>query len=296
MKPTLAQWWEQGTLVPIIVAGIPVHVFVWDSHDGQQSDTVTLLHGWPTSSWDWSCIARDLAESRRVIAPDFLGLGRSCKGDSVPYDLRSQADMILALWQTLDVTSSAVVSHDFGTIITQELLAREHVRTAPALVNSVVWLNGSLDPSRYQPTPGQLALLDPEHGPALAQLVDQNTFVDALANVHVQRPDADELAQHWTAMSLDNGHLGSPRFLRYIPDRADDATRLLAAFTDATIPMRLIWGVDDPVSGRAQLDALTMLRPDIPVHELTATGHYPHTERHQLVAEILMDARSDPRH
>lgn len=89
-------------------------------------------------------------------------------------------------------------------------------------------------------------------------------------------------------MSRDDGHLGSPRFLRYITDRADDAARLLGAFATATIPMHLIWGVDDPVSGRRQLDALTTLRPDVPATELADTGHYPHTERHHEVAAVLL--------
>jgi pimeloyl-ACP methyl ester carboxylesterase len=228
-----------------------------------------------------------MATSARVIAPDFMGLGRSSKGDAIPYDFRTQADMLVALWEHLHVATTAIVAHDFGTIVTQELLARQHEGILPTLIESVVWLNGSLDASRYEPTPGQLALLDPDHGPALAHLIDHTTFTEALAGVHARRPADDELAQHWTAMSLNEGHLGSPRFLRYIPDRADDAARLLEAFTHATIPMRLVWGVDDPVSGRTQLEALTAARPDLPVLELADTGHYPHTEQHEAVSAVL---------
>ena len=38
---------------------------------------LTLLHGFPTSSWDWSRVAPDLARSHRLLGFDFLGFGDS---------------------------------------------------------------------------------------------------------------------------------------------------------------------------------------------------------------------------
>ena len=51
-----------------------------------------LVHGYPTSSWDWSRIWDALASRRRVIAGDMLGFGLSDKPAS-GYSIRRQADL-----------------------------------------------------------------------------------------------------------------------------------------------------------------------------------------------------------
>lgn len=287
MTDTLEQWWSGGVPQVVEVGGSPFVLFERElgRPDGP---CIALLHGWPTSSWDWAPIAPALAAEHRVVAPDFLGLGASSKGGGVPYDIRSQADAIVELWELLGVDRTAVVAHDFGTIVTQELLARRAEGSLTVELTDITWLNGSLDPSRYRPTAGQLALLDPDHGSAMAALIDRDLFANGLAAVHGHTPTAAELTQHWLAMSRLDGHLDSPRFLGYIDDRAADAARLLGAFVEADLPMQLVWGLADPVSGAEQLDGLRSLRPDLEVREIADAGHYPHTERPDLVADVIL--------
>ena len=45
----------------------------------EQADTLLLLHGFPTSSYDWRLVLPELRARFRVVAPDLLGFGASDK-------------------------------------------------------------------------------------------------------------------------------------------------------------------------------------------------------------------------
>jgi hypothetical protein len=106
-------------------------IFYRDSLDDSPSSssangkpTLLLLHGYPSSSFDWHPIWAKLAKRFRLIAPDFIGLGFSDKPQSHVYSLLEQADMVTALMASLDLHSAHVLSHDYGVSVAQELLAR----------------------------------------------------------------------------------------------------------------------------------------------------------------------------
>ena len=59
--------------------------------------TVVLMHGFPTSSYDWRGVVERLRGRFRVIAVDFLGFGLSDKPVAFGYSLFQQADLIEAV-------------------------------------------------------------------------------------------------------------------------------------------------------------------------------------------------------
>src|SRR4029078_3089489 len=86
---------------------------------------VCLLHGLPTLCYDWRGVVDRLAGGVRAIAPDLLGFGLSDKPAAYSYSLFQQADNIEALLARLKVRVVHVVSHDLGTSVHSELLARQ---------------------------------------------------------------------------------------------------------------------------------------------------------------------------
>ena len=81
------------------VWGVPVRV---------AGPWLTLLHGFPTSSWDWAPVAPALAARYRLLALDFLGFGASAKPRRHRYRIAEQADLVEALWRHHGVTSTAL--------------------------------------------------------------------------------------------------------------------------------------------------------------------------------------------
>ncbi len=82
-----------------------------------------LLHGFPTSSFDFHRVVDGLAARRRVLLFDFLGFGLSAKPDR-PYRLVDQADLAVALVAELGVDRLGLLTNDIGDTVGGELLAR----------------------------------------------------------------------------------------------------------------------------------------------------------------------------
>lgn len=287
---SLTAWRAQGERLELPVGDGTVTVFR-RSAGPVSGDHWTLLHGWPTTSWDWSPVAPAIEARHRTLAFDWPGLGASDKGDEVDYRIDALADTLIALWHHDGVTGTRIVAHDVGTIVAQELLARSLDQALDVAIDSVTWLNGSIYPDLYQPTDTQLALLDPDTGPELAAAIDEQLYAAGLATVHHpdHRPGPEVLAQHWQAFSERNGTAEMPRFLGYIPERAGRAERYVTAIESTSIPQRFIWGDADPVSGNQQSARIRQrFGAGVDLVTFADCSHYPHTERPADVAAELL--------
>ena len=268
---TLSSWWEAGTRVPVQTKAGAADLFVWEAGQGS---AVTLLHGYPGSSYDWSEVAADLSTRHRVIVPDLLGFGSSDKPHPYPYSIREQADLVEQVWRQLDVTVSAVVAHDYSASVAQELLRR-----GAAPVTSVVFLNGGIYPKLHRPTDGQLALLGPQ-GDELATLITEEIWTAALAGTFGERHPLTpgQAGDLWRAFSRDGGQLLAAALLHYIADRAVDGEAWIDAMEHAAVPIAFIWGPSDPVSGAHMIDEVERRMPDAAITRLDGIGHWPPLE------------------
>ncbi|NWW46872.1 MEST protein, partial [Pedionomus torquatus] len=91
------------------------------------SDIVVLLHGFPTSSYDWCKIWEGLTQRfHRVIALDFVGFGFSDKPRPHRYSIFEQASIVEGLVHHLGLHHQRInlLSHDYGDTVAQELLHR----------------------------------------------------------------------------------------------------------------------------------------------------------------------------
>ena len=140
-----AQWRERGELIELLGH----RLFVIDeSPDNKTPDppTILLLHGFPTSSWDWQPIWNSLAKDHRLIAVDMLGFGFSDKPNKYKYSIHGQADLIEALVKTKQLKQFHVLTHDYGDTVGQELLARQLEGSGAGEWQTCCFLNGGLFP------------------------------------------------------------------------------------------------------------------------------------------------------
>ena len=177
----IQDWWSDGERVELGADGR--HLFVRRMGAGP---SMTLLHGFPSSSHDWAKVAPALAERHSLLMPDFLGFGASDKPPEHDYSLHEQADLVEALWARDGVTATIVVAHDYAVSVAQELLARRADGALSVDLQAVHLLNGGLYPDVHRPQPIQLALLDREQGPQISALATEELFVAGTAD-HVRR-------------------------------------------------------------------------------------------------------------
>ena len=71
---------------------------------GSAEETIILIHGFPTSSFDYFDVIDQLSEKYRVVVFDHIGFGFSDKPSSnYTYSLVDQAEQALALWTRLGI-------------------------------------------------------------------------------------------------------------------------------------------------------------------------------------------------
>jgi len=94
-------------------------------------EPVVLLHGWPSTWYEWRHVMALLAGRYRVIAPDLRGLGDSSR-PAAGYDKKTvAADLWQLLSETLGLARWHLVGHDWGGPVAFALAAAhpEAIRT-----------------------------------------------------------------------------------------------------------------------------------------------------------------------
>jgi len=141
-----AQWENSGQYLTVN----DHQIFVIDTKSSTKKDTILLIHGFPTSSWDWAKIWPALSADYRLIAMDMLGFGFSDKPDPHQYSIHEQADIVEDIVQQLGLKQFHVLAHDYGDTVAQELLARQKEGTGSGKWTSICFLNGGLFPETHQ--------------------------------------------------------------------------------------------------------------------------------------------------
>ena len=290
---SLDDWWAGGERVTFSIGGVDRQIFVrvdGPADAATTAPTITFVHGYPSSSFDWVPVLSRLRGGFRTICFDLLGFGASDKPRAHAFSIAEQAEVTGAVWDALGVTDTVLVCHDYGDTVGQELLARAAEGRGPTLTSSL-WLNGGIYPEQHRPTDGQKALLDDDGGAELAAAMDLAMFSYGFSLVFGPdtKPTEAELAEQWRAVSRDDGHELLHDLLHYIAERRVHRARWVGALETVQPPPRFVWGMVDPVSGGHMLEPARAGRPDLDVIELATIGHYPQLEAPAAVAAAILD-------
>ncbi|MGB1448397.1 MAG: alpha/beta fold hydrolase [Flavobacteriaceae bacterium] len=280
---TLDQWKADG------------HYFSYKHHavfvrEAGQGEPLLLIHGFPTASWDWHRLWPQLIKNYRVIALDLLGFGFSAKPRNYPYSILDQADLIEQLLAHKGIASCSIISHDYGDTVAQELLARFNERHEKGekglLLHRLCLLNGGLFPETHRPLLVQKVLMSPL-GPIVSRLFNRKKLGKNFRRIFGPntQPTEAELDDFWTLIEGNGGRYVFHLLIRYMAERLSHRERWVKALQTTTIPLRLINGTADPISGQHMVDRYRELIPNPDVVELPQIGHFPLLEAPKAVLE-----------
>jgi pimeloyl-ACP methyl ester carboxylesterase len=245
---------------------------------GGDGAPLLLIHGFPTSSHDWSAMWPGLAARHHLLALDLIGFGLSDKPRDFAYSIAAQADLLEDFLAGEGVTACGLLAHDYGLTVAQELLARQRDGKAAARYTAACLLNGGLFPETHRPRLIQKLLASPV-GPLLARLSSYRSFARTMRDIGGERPPSDdELRAMWELLELHDGRAVLPRLIGYMAERRRHRERWVGAIVHATVPVRLIDGLLDPISGANLVARYRELVPRPDIVELPRAGHYPQVE------------------
>jgi pimeloyl-ACP methyl ester carboxylesterase len=246
-----------------------------------------LLHGFPSSSYDWRDLLR-LRPERAALAFDCLGYGLSEKPADHVYALAGHADAAEELVRRAGSPPVFVVGHDMGTSVATELMARDLRGELEMDVRGALLFNGSMLLHLAQPTVGQ-KILRSRFGPLASKLTTERGFRAQFSRIFSpEHPLSDEeAADQWSLIAHNDGQRIGHLLVHYMAERERFTDRWHGALRDWPGPLTLTWGLQDPVARVEVLDGLRELRPGVEVLELPELAHYPQIEAPEQIAAAL---------
>ncbi len=257
---------------------------------------VVFLHGNPTWGYLYRHLIHPLLTAGfRVIAPDYLGFGRSDKPDDPSlYRIPRHAARIEQLLVSLDLRGATVVPHDWGGPIGMAWAGRH-----PERIRSLVIFNTIAHrPKEAVELPIPLHLM---RAPLIGELLVKGAhafvrgFMFRAALVHPERLGPDErqayLAPH-PSWSSRTSILVFPREIPAGPDgpvsdfleSVHKGVKLLRSK-----PTFIAWGMKDLAFAPSILDDYWLADfPDAQVLRLPDAGHYLQEDAHEEILPALL--------
>lgn len=274
---SLVRDWEAGGRFH----GIFGHrVFAVERAGAPNQVPLVILHGFPTSSYDFGAALPELAPRRRVVVHDHLGFGLSDKPERWSYSLVEQAEVAIALWRSLGITKAHVIAHDYGTSVATELVARRDRGLLPIEIASLTLCNGSVHLDLARLTLAQRLLRSPSVGPAFARLATKRVF-DAQMRRIVGDPaslSTEDLDAMWAGLVRANGRARMHHLSSYLDERVRFRDRWIEPLTRIDVPAHVLWGRRDPIAVPAIAERLAAQMPGARLTWLDELGHYPMVE------------------
>ena len=282
---TIQQWKASGSFYTILGKKI----FVIDK--GTAKKTLVILHGYPTSSYDYYKVIDQLSETYRVIIHDHLGFGFSEKPQNYSYSLIEQAEIALNVWKSLQLTEATILAHDYGTSVATEILARSQNATIPIKIEMLILCNGSIHIELAKLRLIQKLLKNKTIGSTIAKLANKRLFIRNMKNIwyDASKISTEELKQMWNLLIADNGRNVLPKITQYINERYTFWHRWIGALKQTTIPVRIIWATEDPIAVKAIALKLHEEIPTSKLYLLEKTGHYPMLENPTKWADLILE-------
>ena len=286
--PEIDRWETLGAYRD--VGGHQIFTVDLEPREPEGRDPLLVIHGFPTSSFDFARTAIDLAVDRRVVLLDLLGFGLSAKPDAA-YTMALQADVVAQVARELSLERFALLTHDMGDTVGGELLARQLEGRWPVDVTRRVVTNGSIYIAMAHLTAGQELLLSlPDELIPEAVAPDRRAIARSLVETLAPGHADVDMSSHAELVAHRGGNRVLARTIRYIEERRSNERRFTGAIESHPSPLTVVWGPEDPIAVAPMADRLNEVRADARVIWIRGAGHYPQLEEPAAYLEAVREA------
>jgi len=233
--------------------GVPVKIFYRCEGD-ETKPAIVLVHGFPTSSFDFRPLIADLKNDFRVCTFDFPGYGMSDKpGAPYRYSLGEDARLIWDfVTEIVALKEFVLFSHDRGDSVALNFLQMYQAGSNPPFRITHQFLTNA---NMYLPlahlTDFQKAMLDPVISATAVKQVTAERLATGIGATQYSPPlgpDDPEVRALAYAFAWQDGTQVIPATIQYLNERKQFEVDFLRALEKSDVPATLIWGAHDMVS------------------------------------------------
>jgi pimeloyl-ACP methyl ester carboxylesterase len=224
-------------------------VFTIQSGD-PANPAILMIHGYPTSSFDFHELVDLLDDDYYVVALDTPGYGLSDKPkNGFVYSLFDDALLVEHyVADVLGLDSFAMLTHDKGNSVGLAFLDLYQAQADYEITHHFI-TNGNIYLPLADLTRFQNGLLDERLGPFLTRHVSGHLVARGLADGYFSVPQPDAVIEGIaTSIDYDDGGEVQHATIQYLAERAQFENGWLETLEASDIPTTLIWGLDDPVA------------------------------------------------
>ena len=258
---------------------------------GSSEQFLCFLHGYPTSSLDYEHLFEGIPDQYHVLVHDQLGFGNSDKPLDNEYLLTFQADLTCALYKHFNAQNIHLITHDYGTSVATEIIARDNENKLDFNINTVTLCNGSMLIEMSQLRIIQKLLKNKLIGGFIASLTSSSTFHRNMRNIWFDKSlyNKKEMHEHWDLLISSNGKKVLPMITRYIDQRYENYERWIGGLKKSKLPFHILWAEKDPVAIVDMAYKLDSIIEDSRLTIIHECGHYPMIEKDKEWLRLVLE-------
>lgn len=270
------------------VQRISVHGHDLAFRRGGHGPVLLLLHGLAGSSGTWIPAMHLLQGDYTLLAPDFLGHGKSAKplGD---YSLGNHASGVRDFLNLLGVARATVVGQSFGGGVAMqfayqfpELCERLVLVDAGGLGREVSWLLRLLTlPGAEYVMPAVFPSFVRDWGDAVSGF---------LQGQGIRQPRTAEMWRSYRSLTEPETRRAFVRTVRAVIDPGGQSVSAMdRLYLAAHMPTLIVWGDRDRIIPLAHAHQAHEAIPNSRLEVMEGVGHFPHAEDPARFVAILLD-------
>lgn len=279
------KWAEKGRMVNVLGK----ELFVID--EGKSENTLVILHGYGTSSIDYYKVLPELSKHYRVIIQDFVGFGFSDKPSDYHFNVLEQADITLELWCLLELKNITLLSHNYGTYIALEILARQKNSSDKIDFSKLLFLNNTISFDHTNITEEMITPIQVFSKQVRKMHTSFSFYKVKIKDFffdHDKITDTDIKAK-WILMEHKNGREILDFLQSYTTETKLLWNRWFNTIIKNDIPAKLIIGENDPIFNKNEAEQFSKELKKSKVTYIENCGHFPMLEKPKELINLILN-------
>ncbi len=262
---------------------------------------ILMIHGYPTSSFDFALLFERLRDDHYVCALDTPGYGFSDKPlNGFKYSIFDDVKLIdYYIRDIIEFDNFTLLTHNKGNSVGLALLqAYQAYDELPYTINHHVITNGNIYLTVEQLPEGQQTLLNPVAGAIASRRITGEQFATGLSNFFSVPLSEDKIKAYASILNYRDGTLVQHEIIKYLNERDEHGNDWLQTLANSDVLTTVIWGEQDtviPVTVPDDVWANFLADRPAPASywRVPCAHHYLQVDQPDLVVEILTTAVAD---
>ncbi len=272
----------------------PLKIF-YRSFGSRKHPAIVMLHGFPTSSYDFRQIIEKLEKDYFILVMDTPGYGFSDKPrNGFKYSLFDDARLVDTLIrEELKLDRFTLVTHDKGDSVGFALLQLlQSEASSDYSIDHHVIMNGGIYLPLAKLSFGQTLIESPVIGPLVTRLLTPEQFTKRFSGLYSPKLTPGQMNNLASIFGYQSGVSVLPQTIKYLDQRREHEVAWLEVLAQSTIPATLIWGDKDAIAVPAIADYVwaNYLRnraATATYWRIPCAGHYPQNDQPQIIAQLI---------